>query len=405
MKNVICLHVISFSMWYFVSQNRYKLFYDGTLLSKLEVVLTDTKHILEETEVILKQKRAVITAIRDEVRLLQQKVEKIAELEKIRTKLTTVTQEYLWSVVIQQEHSVEDIKKSISDLDEEAKLLLKSLEDLKKKYDDLSEESIVRDQTRVRDELKEKQRDYDKNRAEMAEIRRNYAQIKAKLRTLTSTVEAKEAQMKKTSDTIAKVKAAQDAKSREETNQDSERLDQLQSEKKQCESAINAIKLDAENFRQASEQEREKLQQFETEARSVRAQIEGKKRHIQALNSRTTNKYAVFGPKMEQLVTKIKAGAHKFRSPPKGPLGACITVKDQKYAAIIESVLGKYLDAFVVGDARDLYILKEMIDSVYGDRSGSQRRQTGPSARMPSIHCMRYAERVRCLLLRKKIFV
>ncbi len=244
--------------------------------------------------------------------------------------------------------------------------------------------------------MKQKQQDFDRNRAEMAQIRRNYTQVKAKLRTLISTVEAKEAQMKKMNETVEKVKAAQEAKSREETNQDSERLDRLQSEKKQCESAINAIKHDAENFRVAGEQEREKLQHSELEARSIRTQIEGKKRHISALNSKTTNKFAAFGQKMEQLMTKVQASAHKFRSPPKGPLGSCITVKDQKYAAVIESVLGKFLDSFIVGDSRDLNTLREMIDSVYGDRSASQqRRQTGPPARMPGIHCMRYAERVR----------
>lgn len=385
-------------MTFFVYQNRYKLFYDGTLLSKLEVVLTDTKQNLVETDVILKQKRAVITAVRDEVRLLHQKVEKIKELEKIKNKLTAVQQEYLWSLVIQQERSVEDIKKAISDLEGEAKLLVKRLDELKKKYAALSEESVVQEQNQVHEELKQKQRDLDKNRAEIAGIRKNHAHIKAKLRTLISTVDTKEAQVKKLTETIDKVKAAQDAKSKEETNQDSERLDQLQSEKKHCESAINAIKLDAENFRLAGDQEREKLQQVENEARSIRTKIEGKKRHIVALNSRTTNKYACFSQKMEQLMTKVQASAHKFRSPPKGPLGSCITVKDQKYAAIIESVLGKFLDSFVVGDPRDLNTLREMIDSVFGERSGSQRRQTGTPA-MPGIHCMRYAERVRITCL------
>ncbi len=125
------------NMTFFVSQNRYRLFYDGTLLSKLEVVLTDAKRNLDETDVILKQKRAVVTALRDEVRLLQQKVEKIAELEKIRNKLTEVQQEYLWSVVIQQERSVEDIRKLISDLESERGLLVKKLDDMKKRYDGL----------------------------------------------------------------------------------------------------------------------------------------------------------------------------------------------------------------------------------------------------------------------------
>jgi hypothetical protein len=49
---------------------------------------------------------------------------------------------------------------------------------------------------------------------------------------------------------------------------------------------------------------------------------------LDALNGKDGgNRLAVFGPKMSELVRKIKANEKKFKKMPKGPIGAYVTVK------------------------------------------------------------------------------
>lgn len=55
--------------------------------------------------------------------------------------------------------------------------------------------------------------------------------------------------------------------------------------------------------------------------------VEGRKRNLEALQNAKANKYAVYGPKMQSLVAKIQANAHRFKQQPRGPMGSHFTVK------------------------------------------------------------------------------
>ncbi|CAG7689663.1 unnamed protein product, partial [Allacma fusca] len=52
------------------------------------------------------------------------------------------------------------------------------------------------------------------------------------------------------------------------------------------------------------------------------------------------SQYDVYGPEMSKLVRRIKemVDARRFIHPPRGPLGSCFTVTEEKWVALIESI-------------------------------------------------------------------
>lgn len=374
---------------------RFNLFYDGTLLSKVEVIIAETKKEVAEIKVLIDHQVEIMRTVKQEFLHYQQKYEKIAELDQVKEKLISVKNEYLWALVTEQEKLVGETEKLIQTDLKDIDLLTTKIEEIKSNLANANEANILREQGKLKSRIAEKQQEIGQNRQQLVEVKKSFVTLKNKLKTLVSSIEAKERQISKLSSSLEKVKAEEAARSRVETDQEAEALAAMQDEKKELEALVASIRSDAENFQLSADSEREKSHQLENESRAIRAQAEQKRRLLAAISGRKINKYAAFGPKMEQLVFKIQSNLHKFRKPPRGPLGTCFRVKDPAYAPVMEGALFTHLDSFVVGDAQDLTLLKEFVSSIYSERpSQSQQKGYQSRTRIPGIHYMKYTDEV-----------
>ncbi|ODM88865.1 Structural maintenance of chromosomes protein 6 [Orchesella cincta] len=353
---------------------KYKLFYQGTLLSKLETTIDETQECIEETSKMLFQQRTLLLAMRKEIEQLKKKCDKIRELEVIKDKVNDLNREYLWSLVIQQEKLVDEAARSTDTASKNLDRINKTLGDAEIAYENLNEDSVLEEFASLREQVRDKKQELSDTRNEMAEVKKTVIQLQARLKAATSAVTSKQTMIDKVTAQIQRRTAEQQAKIDEGTHRDTARGQELEGQKKQLEAVINAIKTDGDNFQLAADKEREKLHELDNDGRRLRAEIETRKRSITALSSKA-NKYAAFGKEMETLMAKIEANMQRFTKRPRGPLGALIRVKDPKYAGLIEVILGQNLHSFVVDNLRDCSLLTELIDSTYREGSASQRTQ------------------------------
>lgn len=379
------------------SISRFKLFYDGTTLTKLDEMVEEIQEELNGTEQILAIQRTVMYGLKDELGELKKRRNKIAELDKIKMKFRSLRIERLWALVIEQEASVKATSNAIAQMNKDLEAIQKRLAESREKLDDLNEESIVREQAEVRRQVTEKKRELDSLKISLNDTKRKFNCLNAKLKTIVNDITTKEGQIKKLRMHLDRRKAEVAAKAKAKTNEDQEKLDQLGDRKKHLESVCSSIKMDVDNFQQAAEQEREKVRHVEGTERQLKVKIESTKREILTLNSNASNKYAVFGPDIQKFVAQIEASIHKFRKRPRGPLGACFSVKDPQYVALIEGILWNHLHTFVVDNARDLQTLKEIMGTVYNGRDRGSR----PVVKTPTIVKMDFAEQV--TYIQKKI--
>ncbi|CAG7825797.1 unnamed protein product, partial [Allacma fusca] len=89
------------------------------------------------------------------------------------------------------------------------------------------------------------------------------------------------------------------------------------------------------------------------------------------------SQYDVYGPEMSKLVRRIKemVDARRFIHPPRGPLGSCFTVTEEKWVALIESILESSLGSFAVDNKNDQELLRQLIDEVYRNTRNRQVRR------------------------------
>lgn len=92
------------------------------------------------------------------------------------------------------------------------------------------------------------------------------------------------------------------------------------------------------------------------------------RQQLQQLNQNTpNNSLRAYGEYMPAFVNDIKRLYEngKFSNMPIGPLGDMIEVKNPKYRKYIEDLCSKYLYAFIVDNAKDSMVLKNLVRSKY----------------------------------------
>lgn len=365
----------------------------------MDALSGETKENIDAIKVILMAQGKLINAIGEEIKHLKKKCAKIATLNEFRDQMNKIHNEYLWALVIEQEKLVNGINEEIERNNNGREKLAEKLQVTERNLECLNEDVIIGKQAEVRQKARERTDELDRLKKDIQKHKSNVVSIQMKMKTAAHEVARYESKIDDLSGKLERLKAEREAKDKEEVNKDNEELERLQNEKKSLESSLNSIKGDSDNFQLAADREHEKLDEIERQARAIRGNIEGKKRNIAALSGKSANKYAVFGPKIEQLVAKVEANKHRFKKPPKGPIGACIRVKDPKFAVLVEGVLGKYLDSFLVDNPQDLNLMRNFVSEIYGKDQRSAFQHGGrPSGvfgnKMPSVIMFPYQAHV-----------
>jgi structural maintenance of chromosomes protein 6 len=96
--------------------------------------------------------------------------------------------------------------------------------------------------------------------------------------------------------------------------------------------------------------------------KTLEASINGHRSAIQDLQRAKTSRLSVFHNSMPNVVAEIQRQKSRFRDPPIGPLGAYIKIRDEKWANIVEVLVGRNLNGFLVTNEQDRATLRAILE-------------------------------------------
>ena len=76
---------------------------------------------------------------------------------------------------------------------------------------------------------------------------------------------------------------------------------------------------------------------------------------------------------MVDLVNILQQNSRQFRKPPKGPLGAAVKLREQKWSTAVEAVIGGNLHSFVVDNRQDEFAFNRIVRQ-WMSRGGGGRK-------------------------------
>ena len=157
----------------------------------------------------------------------------------------------------------------------------------------------------------------------------------------------------------------QTQKSAAHTQSKQDELNQKLANARQDVHAAQARLKDIEQQHRERQEESDSLKphadQVNRELQEIRTRLDGYKEQVARCREQQNNQLAPFGNRMKEVLEQIsRMNWHGQR--PVGPLGVYVKVKDpQKWAGLLSNVLGGYMSAFAVTDARDLAQMRKLL--------------------------------------------
>jgi hypothetical protein len=130
---------------------------------------------------------------------------------------------------------------------------------------------------------------------------------------------------------------------------------------------------------------------LEIEWTAMNNKIDDKQKQLARLSSIRHNRLDLFGDEMVALRNLINLHKDLFIKVPKGPIGACISVRSVSWIPLIEWLLYPFLFIFLVDNKPDYDVLVKMIDKVYD--KDPYRPLTADVRRKPDVWIIRFTKK------------
>lgn len=338
----------------------YDFFLRGTQLSQLSNEYDVIKLNINRIGSFIHQKQESIQELRILAEEGQERYNILRNALEQQKGLDDLKKEVVWSQVREKEEEMKD----------RAVLLERSrikMAKIQQEVTKCAERIVMHEQElEVLEHQMNVQRDEDMPlREESARLKGEISEIGAEIRRTNDIIQEinaqfhrAEAQIKSTNDRIEKEE--RDAAGGRDSRRNAllDRRKQLELERKKIEKQIGDLQdrsqvVDSEIDRVRGEKEEQEIQRDQN--RKVIGTLEY---HIRELKSAKQNHLAAYGPNMPKLMDLVKAET-RWRGKVVGPIGSKIKLsrQNQKWAPVLESVIGNTLNAFCVTNHHDMNLL------------------------------------------------
>lgn len=145
-------------------------------------------------------------------------------------------------------------------------------------------------------------------------------------------------------------------------------VNRLKEQRAELETRKRSLKKELDDLEHADTSE--EIRGIQQKIRLAEESCNALKLRQQVAQNQRSDVYAPWGPKMKNIMRDVRA-TQSWHSPPIGPLGAEISVKQQykEWSLLLNSILSKTLDSFVVADEHDRKILDAILRKQYARNS------------------------------------
>ncbi|KAJ1920322.1 Structural maintenance of chromosomes protein 6 [Mycoemilia scoparia] len=339
----------------------YIFFLKGTQLMQLSQDLGVIRDAVSKIEASLKRKREILPEMKRQKVDWQTRLEGVKQAKELFSKLNALEKEIAWAYVVEVEHEIEDARQAVHT--QELKLN-KIAEKLREAESKAAESQNVVNRTRTSLEQKNEQlapieRDMAVPREEMANIRNSLTNLKAIEEDMNRDARYHRTVLDDLEKKIAEAKKRLEMDQENETKRIQKEMDEIGEVITEFQNSVRSY----EESQSQLENRRLTLQSARNNAEQRRYQvvkeISSCKEDINRLKKQQTNMLAAFGEGVPEVVAEIER--QNWKGPkPLGPLGRYVKLRDSSWAAILETLLDRGLNAFMVQSHDD----RRKLDSI-----------------------------------------
>ncbi|XP_039263379.1 structural maintenance of chromosomes protein 6-like isoform X2 [Styela clava] len=356
--------------------DKYKFFMKSTQLEQMSMDYDFVqKHRLTMQET-LKRKEKVLPELEKEVLAKEQKFRDLSTLQELKNKIDNLKGELAWAHVIHLEHSLKPSKRQ---LEQEQKRTAKytQMVDKSKHREKEARALFTQSQNSVKEYMENaKELDPLRNvkKQEFDKIRQSHRQLEHKVKSLVKQRHDAASDMKKMEKRISDLMETVNTNIEAEKKKREKALGKLHNELKDLTARLENISKQKKQFENAMENCKEIIQENKKDAQRISTEKHKTASLLKSLTSDRKNRLQLFGVKMPRFVQRIEEEWKKkrFRLKPRGPIGACITLKDANMAVPVESAIRSHISAFVVDNHEDMKLLSQLRSSVFTPKEASQ---------------------------------
>ncbi|XP_002122639.2 structural maintenance of chromosomes protein 6 [Ciona intestinalis] len=349
--------------------DKYKFFLKSTQLDQMSRDYRFIKQQQITMKSVLKQKEKAIPDLKKDVLEKERRFKDLASLQELKAKVEDFKGELAWAHVVQLEHSLKPTKR---DLDKEKARTVKYDAALKKCAENETGaqakfESLQKLAKEYQEQIKSKEpgrhkakKLYDETKVSCKALENNLARAVRSKREVGK--DKREMEMR-----IQELKNSSKVDTEGKKQEREEKCAQLNERVQQLQAQLKTVSHDIEQYSHAVNRSREQISTLKSEEANQQQEHRKLKQTLNNLVAGKKNKLQLFGPKMPEFVKRIEDAfmKKKFRHKPRGPIGSCLTLKDQSLAVPVEAAIKSYLHAFVVENHNDEKILMSIRNSVF----------------------------------------
>ncbi|RCH92677.1 Structural maintenance of chromosomes protein 6, partial [Rhizopus stolonifer] len=340
-------------------EDKYKLFMHGTQLTNLKNDFESVRESLETAKAILDRKKEILPVLQAKANEAQKRYKEVEASKEIENDIDVLNNELVWSQIIQKEKEAEKLKR-------EANVAHHTLEQIKEAYEAQKEKVNVcqANIVQVTEEWEQFKNQPDPDAEERNELTiqktdklLKIKELKADLTEINHAIKTTKAAKQKHQELMQaeteKLEASSQLK-RNEILQEINRCKQLIEHKA---GKAKQFSIEFEGLEEERKQAKETYQQMQHQLAEINQFKQRVESDIRKLEDQRGDELKAYGRRMPEVLQAIRSETRWEKRRPVGPLGVHLSLQQPQYAEVIEAVLNKSLNAFVVESFRDKNLL------------------------------------------------
>ena len=346
--------------------SRYEFFMGATQLETIQNGVADAGESLAAMEANLRRFEEDNQGVMDELRALEQEKEAFAAIAQQKKDKEDLEKRILWADVAVFEESLEVVKAKVVKGEQVLATQRAKVEAAR-----AVKEKVDRDKAAAEAAAKGTTEEFDlasravaQKKAAFAAARKATADHELRLREAENEVE----RLRNRAAGMRNDKERAEAEGRTEADieltQVSARVASARAEEEKRTAAVRAADDQGRQLARVKEEAQRELHLKTRAVETTSREIQEAEVELQRLRRQGEAPLTAFNPSMPAICEELKRRAHEFSQPPVGPLGAAVSLGDQRWARAVDECIGRALGTFLVATLKDSQLLQRIAGQV-----------------------------------------
>ncbi|GJJ74285.1 structural maintenance of chromosomes protein 6 [Entomortierella parvispora] len=338
-------------------EDKYKFFSRGTQLTQLSIDYETIRECIYTMQRTLENKKDSLTELFDDAKAAQARFKDMQAAATLELKVQDMKNQVAWGQIEELEKGVRTTEDKLDGL----KARIPGIEAKRAKEDDIINELAARIQ-----ELEKSLAEHTTSGApsleqkrtiehKMREKRNEYKQVQDEEKTVNDEIKSLKEQIAEYERKI-ELTRKQQATAISRRAEAVEKISRLEEENERSKRQLAEARESSAQIEQKSDDCRDRQDALAKVTNKLRGELSESRDRIKQIEAQKQNALRAFGPAVPDILRDIEQVTRRggWRgSPPVGPLGRHVKLREEKWAQVLESALGGVLNAFAVTEDAD----------------------------------------------------